>query len=55
MRELSTAGPELRRGQSLLHPVYGGNYESFIEQRSILRQVYEHKFGPVGPPGTEMD
>jgi hypothetical protein len=41
MATLSRAGNALRQGQSLLCPVFGGDYSSFVDQRELLRDVYE--------------
>ncbi|KIW08033.1 uncharacterized protein PV09_00977 [Verruconis gallopava] len=52
MRSLEVAGPVLRKGQTLLGLIIGGNYERVILQRSILREVYGKNFGPVDEPET---
>jgi non-canonical poly(A) RNA polymerase PAPD5/7 len=38
---LGRAGPILRKGQSILRPIFGGNYQSFIDQREQLHDVYD--------------
>lgn len=41
MDHLDRAGPTLRKGQSILRPIFGGNYQSFIDQREQLHDVYD--------------
>ncbi|KAF2432735.1 hypothetical protein EJ08DRAFT_111604 [Tothia fuscella] len=41
MALLRQTGNVLRQGQSILSPVFGGNYSSFIHQRDRLRYVYQ--------------
>lgn len=38
---LGRAGPTIRKGRSILHPIFGGNYQSFVDQREQLREVYD--------------
>jgi len=44
MRELKHAGPELRRNQVILRPIFGGNYQSFIDQRQHLRRIHDQMY-----------
>lgn len=46
-KELRRAGPEFRRGRSMLDLVIGGNYDLVVSQRNILRQLHEQEFGRV--------
>lgn len=41
MDNLGRAGPTIRQGVSLLRPIFGGNYQSFIDQREQLQDVYD--------------
>ncbi|TID25073.1 hypothetical protein E6O75_ATG04278 [Venturia nashicola] len=38
---LGHAGPTIRKGRSILHPIFGGNYQSFVDQREQLLEVYD--------------
>lgn len=42
MARLNRTGNLLRQGQSILGPIFGGNYTSFILQRDRLRNVHNH-------------
>jgi hypothetical protein len=53
MRTLDTAGPVLRKGRSILQLVIGGNYESMLLQRGVLREVYKKNIGPVDESATQ--
>ncbi|QDS75400.1 hypothetical protein FKW77_003007 [Venturia effusa] len=41
MDRLGHAGPTIRKGRSILHPIFGGNYQSFVDQREQLQEVYD--------------
>jgi hypothetical protein len=47
LKSMDTAGFALRKGQSFLRLIIGGNYERVIVQRSILREVHRQTLGPV--------
>lgn len=47
MKTLETAGMVLRRGQSFLRLVIGGDYERVVLQRGIMREVHKKYLGPV--------
>lgn len=41
MDRLGHAGPTIRKGRSILHPIFGGNYQSFVDQREQMQEVYD--------------
>lgn len=41
MELLGHAGPTIRKGRSILRPIFGGNYQSFLDQRKQLLEVYD--------------
>jgi hypothetical protein len=43
MIRFNAAGPVMRKGQSLLSPIIGGNYEHVAKQRETLYRLYNHQ------------
>jgi non-canonical poly(A) RNA polymerase PAPD5/7 len=44
MAFLNRASNELRKGQSLLGEVFGGNYSSFVDQRNRMQTLYDQNY-----------
>jgi non-canonical poly(A) RNA polymerase PAPD5/7 len=47
MKTLDTAGFVLRKGQSFLRLIIGGNYEKVILQRNVMRGVHQTTLDPI--------
>jgi len=49
MKRLDQGGSAFSQGQSILRPIFGGNYRSFVEQREQLHYAYDRIYGENAP------